>query len=137
MIAGSWKLWRGTGRGENAQLDQQNKFSFLNFPSPCLKIEDIFCFCVENLCGHQTIGWLVKFRGRTFESFFDINMRCIKIIILVLVWQSTKKHICIVSDKISEIDKHVVSWIVLLWLIDVLPHLDVIYSLQYRLDSNV
>ena len=53
--------------------------------SPCLKIEDIFCFCVENLCGYQTIGWLVKFRGRTFESFFDINMRCIKILILVLV----------------------------------------------------
>ena len=105
--------------------------------SPCLKFKDIFCFCVENLCGHQTIGWLVKFRGRTFESFFDINMRCIKILILVLVWQSTKKHICIVSDKISEIDKHVVSWIVLLWLIDVLPHLDLIYSLQYRLDSNV
>ena len=48
--------------------------------SLCLKFEDIFCFCVENLCGHQTIGWLVKFRGRTFESFFDINMRCIKIL---------------------------------------------------------
>ena len=48
--------------------------------TPCLKFEDIFCFCVENLCGHQTIGWLVKFRGRTFESFFDINMRCIKIL---------------------------------------------------------
>ena len=46
----------------------------------CLKFEDIFCFCVENLCGYQTIGWLVKFRGRTFESFFDINMRCIKIL---------------------------------------------------------
>ena len=91
--------------------------------TPCLKFEDIFCFCVENLCGHQTIGWLVKFRGRTFESFFDINMRCIKILILVLVWQSTKKHICIVSDKISEIDKHVVSWIVLLWLNDIMLHL--------------
>ena len=60
-------------------------FFFRVSPSPCLKIEDIFCFCVENLCVYQTIGWLVKFRGRTFESFFDINMRCIKIIILVVV----------------------------------------------------
>ena len=43
--------------------------------TPCSKIEDIFCFCIENLCGYQTIGWLVKFRGRTFESFLHINMK--------------------------------------------------------------
>ena len=54
-------------------------------PSPCPEIEDIFCFSVENICGYQTIGWLVKFRGRTFKSFLDINMRCIKILISVLV----------------------------------------------------
>ena len=130
-------LWSQTLPLYCLSLDSNWCCTWPSYPPPCLKFEDIFCFCVENLCGHQTIGWLVKFRGRTFESFFDINMRCIKILILVLVWQSTKKHICIVSDKISEIDKHVVSWIVLLWLIDVLPHLDLIYSLQYRLDSNV
>ena len=55
------------------------------------------------LCGPQTIGWLVKFRGRIFESFFHINMSCIR---LQLVWilQSRKKHICIVSDKSSELN---------------------------------
>ena len=30
------------------------------------------------LCGPQTIGWLVKFRGRILESFFYINMSYIK-----------------------------------------------------------
>ena len=32
MIAGSSKLWRGRGSGENAQLNKQNKFSLINFP---------------------------------------------------------------------------------------------------------
>ena len=48
---------------KNERKSRDNDKTLIIQSAPCLKFEDIFCFCVENLCGHQTIGWLVKFRG--------------------------------------------------------------------------
>ena len=36
------------------------------------------CFISSNFSDMVTIGWLVKFRERIFESFWHINMRYVK-----------------------------------------------------------
>ena len=50
------------------------------FPHAHLSLNDQ-CFFSSNFSDWVTIGWLVKFRERIFESFWHINMRYVKTLI--------------------------------------------------------